>query len=187
MKRTRSFIMCVCVLSSLCGLCGCAGLRNDAADHPPSITPPPAYPIPSGVLLEGLSHSTKVKLALMAHLRISGRHPEWGYGAFFVKVDQDEMDFFHQYFLGNIPRIDLIAGKDASFPNLIQKDGVVTDRITGKESLMYLFEKLEVRGNLAEAEVTEFESSLSVHVHKYTLRLKHHKWTIETHTTRATA
>jgi hypothetical protein len=122
----------------------------------------------------------------LEQFKLFGKHPELKAGAYFIQVDDDEVQFFSEHFRDNIPRVDVIGSKDKEFPSMRQDErGVVTDTKTGKQAEVFQFDKIEIKGDQATVEMSVAYSSMAIVVHTYTLTLELGKWVVHSHTTRA--
>ena len=170
MKNGIHSLVCALGLAGLAGvLCGC--------HSPPARAPQSRQNLPA---------KTRIKLAILADLKVTGQHPEKKTAAYFLLVDLDELPFFQSYLKDNLPRVELSTGNDQPFKNLGRDaDGVVIDKLTNKPGTMYGFSRIEIQGGQAHVEVVESVSLVGISILTYEMKLQQGEWTIVAHSRRA--
>src|SRR5215813_8530974 len=113
--KSNTFILLLCI-GALCSSSGCRSSNSVGDSHTSGRVP----------------QKTELKLVLLEQFKLFGKHPELKAGAYFIQVDDDEVQFFSEHSKDNIPRVDVIGSKDKEFANMRQDErGVVTDTKTG--------------------------------------------------------
>jgi hypothetical protein len=97
------------------------------------------------------------------------------WGAFFVSVDSDELNYFNILFRGNVPRVDLSAG---TFENMKMEEGAIVDKITNLPGASYGFQKITILGDRAEVEAVLSFGLFAISVFTYDLHMKDNKWVV---------
>src|SRR2546428_9416493 len=146
------YISLVCFVGCLCA-CRNVANRGVQSQNIPNDEkgPRPSLDTRKEVLLKKVA----IKIALLEDLGLRGKATTKDFGAYFILVDEDELEYFTSLFEGNIPRVELSTDRDGKFKNLVTENGALLDRLTKKQGVIYGFQKLESTDDHAEAEVIE--------------------------------
>ncbi len=169
------------LLLFVCCMCACRNVANTGVrsqNIPDSKTGSrPSFDARDEVLLKKVA----IKRALLEDLGLRGKGTTKDFGACFILVDEDELEYFTSLFEGNIPRVELSCDRDGKFKNLLTENGTFLDRLTKKQGVIYGFQKLESTNDHAEAEVIESFGMLGANIHTYSLVRQKGKWIIRNH------
>ena len=136
---------------------------------------------PPNLKAKSVDQATLVKRAVLDSLGLRSRRSSRNFGAYFVFVDAQELEYFAEFFQGNSPRVELSANKYGKFQNMKMEDGAVVDNITKLPGAIYGFQKVNVNEDRAEVEAVVSFGMFNVTIHTYELVLKGNKWTVRTH------
>ncbi len=169
------------LLFFVCCMCACHKVANTglpSQNIPASKTgSSPSLDTRKEVLLKKVA----IKIAFLEDLGLRGKVTTKDFGACFILVDEDELEYFTSLFEGNIPRVELSCDRDGKFKNLVTENGAFLDRLTKKQGVIYGFQKLESTNDHAEAEVIESFGMLGANIHTYILVRQNGKWIIRSH------
>ena len=178
--KTRVF-GCISLLYFVCCMCACHKVANPSVrsqNIPDNKTRSrPRLDTRKEVILKKVA----IKRALFEDLGLRGKGTTKDFGACFILVDEDELDYFTSLFEGSIPRVELSSDRDGKFKSLIIENGAFLDKLTRKQVVIYGVQKLESTEDHAEAEVVESFGLLGATIHTYTLVRQNGKWIIRNH------
>ena len=131
---------------------------------------------------QAVLETTLLKKAVLDDLGLHGRSAK-NHGAYFIRVETDDLPFLRTFFEGNLPRVELSADKREAFTNVVQKDGMVVDRVTNEPGTLFGFDKVQITGDRAEVDVSECVGAFAITVHTYKLD-RNGVWEVREHSTK---